>query len=232
MIEPARAANVVLSTCYSRRFFPEVLAARDLILQGALGRVLGARIAEHIYREISYWFGGSSGRSRSDWRVRREASGGGVLLMNLCHHLDALFFVTGLKAGRVFCESDRFAAPGDVEDQVALTVRMREGAIASVDASTCAPGGARAPSRSGARTARSRSMIRHASCPCGGMRWGRPTSGATFPAGRSAGRGATSFAPLPLPSSAPPRIRFLPRNRWPCNFSSMPPIVRRNGRRP
>jgi predicted dehydrogenase len=61
--------------------------------------------------------------------------------MNLCHHLDVLFHVAGFKARRVYCESDRFAAPGDVEDQVALTVRMTEGAILSVDASTCAPGG-------------------------------------------------------------------------------------------
>lgn len=141
MIEAARSAGVVMSTFYARRSFPEVLAARDLVRQGALGRVLGARIAEHIYREMSYWFGGSSGRSRSDWRARRETSGGGVLLMNLCHHLDALLFVTGLKPVRVYCESDRFAAPGDVEDQVALTMRMADGAIASVEASTCSPGG-------------------------------------------------------------------------------------------
>jgi 2-desacetyl-2-hydroxyethyl bacteriochlorophyllide A dehydrogenase len=141
MIDAARAAGVVLSTCYARRFLPEIQAARSLLQEGALGRVLGARIAEHLYREMSYWSGGSSGRSRSDWRARRETSGGGVLLMNLCHHLDVLFFLTGLKAGRVYCESDRFAAPGDVEDEVAMTVRMTEGAILSVDASTCAPGG-------------------------------------------------------------------------------------------
>jgi predicted dehydrogenase/threonine dehydrogenase-like Zn-dependent dehydrogenase len=141
MIEASRKAGVVLSTCFPRRFLPEILAARSLVRQGALGRVLGARIAEHLHREMAYWFGGSSGRSRSDWRARRDTSGGGVLLMNLCHHLDTLFFVTGLRAGRVFCESDRFTAPGDVEDQVALTVRMTEGAMVSLDASTCTPGG-------------------------------------------------------------------------------------------
>jgi len=141
MIRAARAAGVLLATCYPMRFLPEVLAARELVRQDALGRILGGKIAEHLYREVSYWFGGSSGRSRSGWRSRRETSGGGVLLMNLCHHLDVLFHVAGFKAQRVYCESDRFAAPGDVEDQVALTVRMTEGAILSVDASTCAPGG-------------------------------------------------------------------------------------------
>jgi 2-desacetyl-2-hydroxyethyl bacteriochlorophyllide A dehydrogenase len=141
MIRAARAAGVLLTTCFPMRFLPEVIAARDLVKEGSLGRILGGKIAEHLYREVSYWFGGSSGRSRSGWRSRRETSGGGVLLMNLCHHLDVLFHVAGFRALRVYCESDRFAAPGDVEDQVALTVRMTEGAILSVDASTCAPGG-------------------------------------------------------------------------------------------
>jgi len=141
MIEGARAAGVVLSTCYPMRYLPEVLAAKGLVREGAVGRIHGAKIAEHIYREISYWFGGSSGRSRSSWRTRRETSGGGVLLMNLCHHLDALLFITGLRPDRIYCESDRFAAPGDVEDLVALTIRMTGGAIVSMDASTCAPGG-------------------------------------------------------------------------------------------
>jgi len=142
MIAAAHAAGVVLSTSYPRRFLPEILAAKNLVQQGALGRILGARITEHLYRESSYWFGGSSGRSRSSWRTRRETSGGGVLLMNLCHHLDVLFHVTGLRAGRVYCESGQFAAPGDVEDLVVLTLRLNEGAIASVDGSTCAPGAA------------------------------------------------------------------------------------------
>jgi len=132
---------VLLSTCYPMRFLPQVQAARSLIQQGGLGRILGARIAEHLYREMPYWFGGSTGRSRSSWRTQRETSGGGVLLMNLCHHVDVLFHVTGLRPRRVFCEMDRFTAPGDVEDEAALTVRMTEGAIASFDASTCAPGG-------------------------------------------------------------------------------------------
>ena len=141
MVRASRAAGVVLSAFYPMRLLPEALAARDLVRGGALGRILGGKITEHLYREVSYWFGGSSGRSRSGWRARRETSGGGVLLMNLCHNLDLLMFIAGFRAVRVFCESDQFAAPGDVEDQVALTVRTADGAIVSVDASTCAPGG-------------------------------------------------------------------------------------------
>jgi predicted dehydrogenase len=123
------------------RYLPQVLAARTLIREGGLGRLMGMKIAEHLYREMSYWHGGTTGRSRSNWRASREQSGGGVLLMNVSHHLDALLFITGLQTRRVYCELDRFAAPGDVEDLAALTVRMTDGSIASIDASTCAPGG-------------------------------------------------------------------------------------------
>jgi predicted dehydrogenase len=141
LVQAASRAKVVLSTCYPMRFLPQVVAARTLVQEGGLGRIVGMKIAENLYRAMSYWHGGSTGRSRSNWRAFREQSGGGVLLMNLCHHLDVLLFVTDLRVRRVYCEFDRFAAPGDVEDLVALTVRMTDGSIASVDASTCAPGG-------------------------------------------------------------------------------------------
>lgn len=141
LIQTAREAGVLLSTCYPMRFLPQTVTARALIREGGLGRIVGMRIADHLYREMSYWYGGASGRSRSTWRSSREQSGGGVLLMNLCHYLDAMLFVTGLRARRVYCELDRFSAPGDVEDLVALTVRMEGGPIASLEASTCAPGG-------------------------------------------------------------------------------------------
>ncbi len=140
MAEAARSARVVLTTCYAMRFFPQVLAARALVREGAIGGIQGARIMEHLYKEMSYWYGGATGRSRSSWRADRAKSGGGVLLMNLCHHLDTLSFVTGLDVRRVYGETARFDAPGDVEDAVAATLRLEGDAIVSIDASTSAPG--------------------------------------------------------------------------------------------
>jgi len=141
LIRAAHDSGVHVATCYPMRFLPQVIAARTLVREGGLGRIVGIKIAEHLYKEMSYWHGGATGRSRSNWRASRDRSGGGVLLMNLSHHLDVLMFITGLQARRVYCEQDRFAAPGDIEDLVALTLRMTDGSIASIDASTCAPGG-------------------------------------------------------------------------------------------
>ncbi|MFQ5890742.1 MAG: bi-domain-containing oxidoreductase [Gemmatimonadota bacterium] len=141
LADAARSAGVLLMTSYPMRFLPQVTAARKLVAQGSIGRIQGVTIAEHIYKEVSYWFGGASGRSRSNWRAHRETSGGGVILMNLCHHLDVVLHVTGLAPRRIHCEVERWDAPGDVEDMAALVVRMEGGAIVSVDASTCTPGG-------------------------------------------------------------------------------------------
>lgn len=142
ILDAAHAARVVVSTCYPRRFYAETRAAKELVRGGALGAIAGARIAEHVYRESSYWHGGSTGRSRSNWRASRETSGGGVLLMNVVHLLDVLLSITGRGAQRVYCETARHAAPGDVEDFVALTLTLEGGAVVSVNASTCAPGSA------------------------------------------------------------------------------------------
>jgi predicted dehydrogenase/NADPH:quinone reductase-like Zn-dependent oxidoreductase len=142
ILDAARAARVVVSTCYPRRFLAETIAAKALVREGSIGPLAGARIAEHLYRETSYWHGGSSGRSRSNWRASRETSGGGVLLMNVSHLLDVLLSITGRGAERVYCESARHAAPGDVEDLVALTLTLEGGVVVSVSGSTCAPGAA------------------------------------------------------------------------------------------
>jgi len=140
ILDAARAARVVVSTCYPRRFLSETLAAKALVQGGSLGQIEGARIAEHLYRETSYWQGGSTGRSRSSWRASKETSGGGVLLMNVSHLLDLLMSITGRAPERVYCESARHAAPGDVEDLVALTLTLEGGIVVSVSGSTCAPG--------------------------------------------------------------------------------------------
>jgi predicted dehydrogenase len=140
----ARERGVALQAFYALRFYPETVAARRLLGEGTLGEVHAVTLSEHLTKEMPYWFGGSSGRSRSSWRASRERSGGGVLLMNLCHHLDRLVHLTGRRVEWVSCETASRNVPGDVEDVVAAILRLEGGAIVSLDASTSAPGGGEA----------------------------------------------------------------------------------------
>jgi len=141
IVAAARARRVSVAAFYALRFYPETMAARQLFAEGTLGAVHGGSISEHFSKEMPYWFGGSSGRSRSSWRAWRERSGGGVLIMNLCHHLDRLLHLTGARVEWVSGAVGRRNVPGDVEDVAALVLRLQGGAIVSVDASTSAPGG-------------------------------------------------------------------------------------------
>ena len=137
----ARQRGVRAEAFYALRFYPETMAARQLVSEGTLGAVHGGSISEHFTKEMPYWYGGSSGRSRSSWRAWRERSGGGVLIMNLCHHLDRLLHLTGARVEWISAATGRRNVPGDVEDVAALILRLQGGAIVSVDASTSAPGG-------------------------------------------------------------------------------------------
>ena len=139
MVASAAEAGVWLSVCFHARYYPEVQAARQLVQAGALGTVRGAAVLFHADKPMSYWTGGFSGRSPSAWRASRDRSGGGVLIMNVVHHLDLLRFVAGAEtesvAGVALRDED-----AEVEDAVALSVGFVGGAIGSVSASASTRG--------------------------------------------------------------------------------------------
>jgi predicted dehydrogenase len=79
----------------------------------------------------TYWHGGYSGRAFSNWRLSRTQSGGGTLIMNLCHYIDLVRYVGALEAQRVTAvvgTSDRGA---EVEDTVSVSVQYTNGAVGS-----------------------------------------------------------------------------------------------------
>ena len=135
MVEAAEEAGVVLSVCFPHRYGAEIAAARRLIALGAVGEITGVTAELLMDRSPAYRLGGFSSRSISDWRDSREKAGGGVLVMNLSHYLDLLQYLTGLTAAEV----SAFGAGRDeseVEDAVAISMRMENGALGSVLGST------------------------------------------------------------------------------------------------
>jgi predicted dehydrogenase len=127
----ADRAGVVLSVCFPYRYEPQTQSARELVRAGALGSLRGSSIVFHADKPASYWLGGFSGRASSDWRGSRTRAGGGVLIMNVAHHLDLLRYVTGDEFEQITAVS-RHNAGEEVEDTIAMTVRFRSGAVGSV----------------------------------------------------------------------------------------------------
>jgi predicted dehydrogenase len=87
-----------------------------------------------------YWYGGYRGRSASDWRTRKELSGGGLLIMNLIHVLDYLRSITDINIKTVFTYYDTLYHPVEVEDTIGLTFRGTGGEIGTISAGSAVKG--------------------------------------------------------------------------------------------
>lgn len=137
-VEACARNDVKLSVMLPKRFAPEVRRARSLIEEGAIGDVIGHRIQTMSnLKTETYWEGGYSGRVESDWRQSWEESGGGMLIMTNVHDVDLTMHLTGLEPARVSVEFDTFDAPAEVEDFLSAVVRYENGAIGTVETSSC-----------------------------------------------------------------------------------------------
>lgn len=143
-IAACRAAGVTLGVPFIFRYNPAIQRAREWVAEGLIGKIQGTRITVLADKPESYWQGGYSGRSRSDWRVSKAKAGGGIMVMNCVHDLDALYFITGLEVERVYAEYGTYATAAEVEDLIQVVVRYHGGAIGSIEAGSAIPG-ARGP---------------------------------------------------------------------------------------
>lgn len=118
--------------------------ARTLVQAGALGTVIGVRIQTLIDKRLDYWQVGYAGRSTQPWRAEKDRAGGGVVLMNTSHALDAVQHVTGLDVVDVSAELATLVADVEVEDTAAATLRFSNGAVGSLFAGAHVAGAERA----------------------------------------------------------------------------------------
>jgi predicted dehydrogenase len=132
LVDAASRAGTMLTICFPHRYQPNVVVARKLIAAGAVGELSGLLFTFFMDKPSSYWVGGFSGRATSDWRSSREKAGGGVLIMNLSHHLDMIRYLTGAEAEVVIAQTQRAENAAEVEDAVSMTVRYANGALGSL----------------------------------------------------------------------------------------------------
>ena len=123
LVERHRTSPVKAMVGFNLRSHRVVRAARDLVLSGAIGSVGSVTGAFDDAR--------FSMPDLPAWRMRRE-SGGGALIDKAIHHLDLWRFLLGDEIDEVFAFSR--AGRGD-DETVAVTARMRGGALATLQAS-------------------------------------------------------------------------------------------------
>lgn len=128
----AARQQLALGVFYEMRYAPAHAPARKLIQAGAIGNIVGIQIQTLIDKPQTYWEAGYSGRSLNPWRGIKAQAGGGVVLMNTSHLLDALAYVTGLIVTSVSAEIGTLVSNVEVEDFAAATLRFNNGAIGSL----------------------------------------------------------------------------------------------------
>ncbi len=141
IISACKSAGVPLATCFPLRYLGAAKLTVELLQTGALGEIIEIRLRNLGDKKESYWTGGFSGRTITDWRKSKQASGGGVVITNLIHHLDLARGVTGLEVERAFAEMGTFMTRVEVEDLGAACLRYENNAIGVVEGSSCYAGG-------------------------------------------------------------------------------------------
>ncbi|HSU34017.1 MAG TPA: Gfo/Idh/MocA family oxidoreductase [Propionibacteriaceae bacterium] len=122
LIAAAEASPAKIGICFQNRYNATTQAIRTLIDSGELGAVLGGSASVTWNRPTSYY-------TTRPWRGQQRLSGGGVMINQAIHTLDALLWLLG-DATAVAGRSSRhvLADEVDVEDTAHLVIDHATGA--------------------------------------------------------------------------------------------------------
>jgi predicted dehydrogenase len=141
IVDACRRHGVACGVPFVARYAPAYREAYRLVNAGAIGEVTGFRLTYRGDKPDSYWNGGYSQRAASDWRQRWATAGGGVLIMNTIHDLDAILWITGLDVAQVQGLIANTSSPGEVEDYALAILSCVGGVLGSLEAGSALPGG-------------------------------------------------------------------------------------------
>jgi predicted dehydrogenase len=143
MIAAAAQTGRKLTINYAMRCSDKARYARRLIREGLLGDIFAITIIGARAKPAIYWEQGWRKVTKTDWRMSKAKAGGGVMLMNESHSLDLLLSLTGLHAVAVVGMAGTYNSPPrvGVEDLAAGVLRLSNGGLATVLASSCYLGG-------------------------------------------------------------------------------------------
>ncbi|HWE63382.1 MAG TPA: Gfo/Idh/MocA family oxidoreductase [Chloroflexota bacterium] len=140
MLAACAQAGVALGVAFEAQLTPEIQRLHELIASGAIGTVIGTRIIAMLDKPNTYWAQGYEHRTATDWRASKARAGGGMLITTHIHDINTVRYLTGLEARRIYAEYGTFVTPVEVEDLAFVTIRYDNGAIGSIEGSSCIKG--------------------------------------------------------------------------------------------
>jgi predicted dehydrogenase len=134
LVQQIEAAGVTAQVMLQHRFKPSAVRLRQVLAEGGLGRILGVTTRVPLWRPQSYY--------DVEGRGTRARDGGGVLLSQAIHTIDLMRSLVEPLAGPV-ARVAGFAREGaghrmETEDIASAALRFDNGAIGTIDATTCA----------------------------------------------------------------------------------------------
>lgn len=132
MVAAEARTGKVLAVNFQQRLRPEIIAARKLLQDGALGKIQNVDMKMTWTRTAIYYH-------MSDWRGRWVGEGGGVLMNQAPHELDLLCYLLGMPA-RVYAWTRTIFHAIETEDTIQAMIEWPEGAMGAVHISTAEAG--------------------------------------------------------------------------------------------
>jgi predicted dehydrogenase len=130
LVSECAAAGVKLGVFFQDRFAPGVESLKAAIEGGALGRPLLVSARVRWWRPPEYY-------ASSRWRGTRAFDGGGALINQAIHTVDLLLWLLG-DVDRVSARAKAALHPIEVEDTLVAILELRNGALATLEATTAA----------------------------------------------------------------------------------------------
>jgi predicted dehydrogenase len=128
------ATGLRLQVGFQHRFQHGYASAKRLVSSDEIGRLRRAEL------RATDWFRPNSYFALRPWRAKWEKAGGGVLMLQAIHQLDAFCWIAGTPS-RVQARAWRGRDGVEVEDDVSAVLEFPGGASGILTASTLVPGG-------------------------------------------------------------------------------------------
>ncbi len=129
LIAAAREHGVRILVGHQRRFSTLVEKAREIVIGGELGRLVGVTVTWALLKPKSYYEGPLS------WRREK---GGGPILINLIHEIDTLRHICG-EIAEIYAAVSNEVRNYQVEDTAVISLRFKNGALGTIFLSDCTP---------------------------------------------------------------------------------------------
>jgi predicted dehydrogenase len=128
-VEVCHAHGVPLSVPYYRRYWPIVRQMRELLRDGAIGRVVAARV------QLADYFAGDPNRP---WLTARASSGGGALANAGSHWVDLIRYLLGdIASASAHCSAH--VSGFETEDTIVVQMETLAHALVSVSITLQSP---------------------------------------------------------------------------------------------